>query len=151
MKEYSLAINGHQYTVLIKEVTDTAIIAEVNGKEHSVSIEAIANISPFLEAEEIASASLPSPTPTRTETISKGAQNVSPDAAGGVINTPIPGQIIGLSVSVGDKVKKGQKLLTLEAMKLENAITADRDGTVKEIYVALGEVVSQGQQLVAIG
>lgn len=150
MKEYSLAINGNRYTVQIKDVTDTAITAEVNGEEYTVDIDQIANISPFLEADEIAVTSQPNPATLPSPV------NSTPDPAptrlkGAPINAPIPGQIIGVSVSVGDKVMKGQKLLTLEAMKLENAITASQDGSVKELFVAVGDIVSQGQSLIAIG
>ncbi|MEN8200613.1 MAG: biotin/lipoyl-containing protein, partial [Thermodesulfobacteriota bacterium] len=75
----------------------------------------------------------------------------TPTSAGsGSIVTPIPGQVISISVAVGEKVRTGQKLLVIEAMKLENAITADRDGTVSEILVAEGDVVGQGQVLTVL-
>lgn len=150
MKEYSLAINGNRYAVQIKDVTETAITAEVNGEEYTVDIDQISNISPFLEADEIAVTSQPNPAtlpPPTTNRPDPGPTRLN----GAPINAPIPGQIIGISVSVGDKVKKGQKLLTLEAMKLENAITASHDGSVKELFVAVGDVVSQGHSLIAIG
>ncbi|MBW2472181.1 MAG: acetyl-CoA carboxylase biotin carboxyl carrier protein subunit, partial [Deltaproteobacteria bacterium] len=51
----------------------------------------------------------------------------------------------------GDKVTSGQKLLIMEAMKLENKIPAIRDGVVKHILVRDGDVVSQGQELIVIG
>ncbi len=148
MKEYSLSINGNSYTVQIKEVNDEAIIADVNGTEYVVDVDHIKNISPFLEADEIAVASRPNPAIQKR--VAKKVEPTTQTESSGPIVAPIPGQIIGISVSVGDKVKKGQKLITLEAMKLENAITADQDGTVKEICVAVGDVVSQGQSLIVV-
>jgi acetyl-CoA/propionyl-CoA carboxylase biotin carboxyl carrier protein len=53
-------------------------------------------------------------------------------------------------VTVGEQVRSGQKLLVLEAMKLENSITAIMDGTVTEILVSEGDVVAQGQTLVVL-
>ncbi len=153
MKEYSLAINGNRYTVQIKDVNDECIVADVNGQEYTVDIDQIANISPFLEADEIAIASQPNPaaisnSPSPQRPPQKQQTNSTSPAA--PIAAPIPGQIIGINVKVGDKVLKGQKLLTLEAMKLENAITADHDGVVKELYISSGDVVSQGQALIIV-
>lgn len=53
-------------------------------------------------------------------------------------------------MTVGEQVRAGQKLLVLEAMKLENSITATMDGTVEKILVSEGDVVSQGQTLVVL-
>jgi biotin carboxyl carrier protein len=63
----------------------------------------------------------------------------------------MPGQIKAILVREGDKVTSGQKLLIMEAMKLENKIPAIRDGVVKHILVRDGDVVSQGQELIVIG
>lgn len=153
MKEYNLSINGNSYNVQIKDVSDDTIRAEVNGKEYTVDIDQINTISPFLQADEIAVSSRPNPAVTAAQAARSAIPKIA-DGSGngnGPITAPIPGQIIGISISVGDKVKKGQKLLTLEAMKLENAITAEQDGTIKEISVAVGDVVSQGQPLIIIG
>ncbi len=54
----------------------------------------------------------------------------------------MPGMVIGVSVKVGDTVTKGQKLLALEAMKMETIISADRDGTVEQLLVKSGSQVS---------
>ena len=68
----------------------------------------------------------------------------------GVI-APMPGQIKSIFVREGDKVTSGQKLLIMEAMKLENKLPATRDGVVKKILVRDGDIVSQGQELIIIG
>ena len=70
-------------------------------------------------------------------------------ALGGVI-APMPGQIKAILVKEGDRVKAGQKLLVMEAMKLENKIPCPKDGVVKHILVRDGDIVSQGQELVVI-
>jgi len=71
-------------------------------------------------------------------------------ASDGAIRSPMPGKVTGLSVKAGDKVTKGQGLLTLEAMKMEHALTAPFDGTVDEVAVALGAQVSEGAVLVKL-
>lgn len=148
MKEYNLKINDKKYTVVIKNVSDDSVLAEVNGKKHVVQIDTINNLTDAMEAQSnTPTASLPSspsssPAPPH-------ASSATPTKAGTVI-TPIPGQVISISVSIGEQVSTGQKLLVLEAMKLENSITATMDGTVSEILVAEGDVVNQSQPLIVL-
>jgi 3-methylcrotonyl-CoA carboxylase alpha subunit len=71
-------------------------------------------------------------------------------AGDGAIVSPMPGKIIALEVAAGDTVTKGQKLLTLEAMKMEHSLTAPFDGKVAELNAAAGAQVSEGALLVRI-
>jgi biotin carboxyl carrier protein len=64
---------------------------------------------------------------------------------------PLPGKVVAVKVKAGSTVKKGQVLVVLEAMKMENEIVAPRDGTVKEVYVSEGASVNVGQPLVSLG
>jgi acetyl/propionyl-CoA carboxylase alpha subunit len=70
-------------------------------------------------------------------------------AAGGV-EAPMPGKVIAIKTKVGEAVKKGDEILVVESMKMENAIRAPRDGRVKSIAAALGEMVGPGRVLVEI-
>ena len=70
---------------------------------------------------------------------------------GHAIKTPLPGVIIDVKVNVGDTVAKGQTVVVLEAMKMENNINADRDGKVTDIRVAKGDTVADGAVLVVLG
>jgi biotin carboxyl carrier protein len=75
----------------------------------------------------------------------------SVEAAGdGSVRSPMPGKVTVLSVKTGDAVTKGQALLTLEAMKMEHALTAPFDGTVEMLAVTLGAQVSEGAVLVKL-
>ena len=67
-----------------------------------------------------------------------------------VINAPLPGNVTEISVKVGDHVKSGQTVCTLEAMKMQNDIITDAAGVVKEVYVKQGELVSSNQRLILI-
>jgi acetyl-CoA carboxylase biotin carboxylase subunit len=71
-------------------------------------------------------------------------------ASDGQIRSPMPGKVTGLSVKPGDAVAKGQPLLTLEAMKMEHALTAPFDGTVAEVAVEVGSQVAEGAVLVKL-
>ena len=67
------------------------------------------------------------------------------------IEAPIPGKVVAVNVVVGDAVTVGQSLIVLEAMKMENELTAEREGTVARIHVAEGEAVEAGALLVEVG
>ena len=67
------------------------------------------------------------------------------------MTAPMPGTIIDIDVNVGDAVTKGQKLLVLEAMKMENEIVAPQDGTVSEVCVAAGALVNAGDTVISLG
>ena len=67
------------------------------------------------------------------------------------MKSPLPGSVIKVLVSEGQAVKKGDTLLTLESMKMENAIMAEQDGTVKQIAVTPGQNVMQDDLLIVLG
>lgn len=71
-------------------------------------------------------------------------------AAGEVVKSPMPGNILKINVSQGQKVNEGDVLIVLEAMKMENEIVATKSGTVAQIVTAKGAVVETGAPLVVI-
>lgn len=146
MREYKLTISGHPYTVSLLKVTDEEVVAEVNGVEHTVTIDEIKTLSP--------AACLPIGAPQPDIQGSPLQPSVSTSSTlemgDGIITSPIPGHILEVYVSVGEKVLKGQRLLLLEAMKLENIIPAKRSGVVKKILVSQGDAVTHGQNMVEI-
>ena len=70
--------------------------------------------------------------------------------AGGLVKAPMPGKVLSLNVAEGDTVTKGQKLLVLEAMKMEHALAAPRDGVIASISIAAGDQVGEGDALVTL-
>lgn len=79
------------------------------------------------------------------------AQAVAPSAGDKVINSPMPGTINAVNVKVGDHVESNTVIFVLEAMKMENELSAGRSGTVKEICVAKGDMVESDTKLAVIG
>lgn len=69
----------------------------------------------------------------------------------GTVVCPLPGVIIGISVKIGDTVVPGQRVATLEAMKMENSIEAEKSGVVKAIHINVGDSVLEGAKIVTIG
>ncbi|MGL4520343.1 MAG: acetyl-CoA carboxylase biotin carboxyl carrier protein [Phocaeicola sp.] len=137
MKEYKYKINGNPYTVVIGEIDDNIAHVEVNGTSYKVEMEP--------KKKEAA------PRPVVRAAAPKAAAPVAKPAAGkGAVKSPLPGVILELKVNVGDVVKKGQTVLILEAMKMENNINADRDGKIASICVEKGSSVLEGNDLVII-
>ena len=88
---------------------------------------------------------------TRPAQAQSAPQTSAPQVTGGeTIEAPMPGNIVGVSVKVGDQVKKGQVLLVLEAMKMENEIVSPVDGKVVAVGVSKGDTVNPGDKLVQI-
>ena len=81
------------------------------------------------------------------ELTSRGSVHAAHD---GEIEAPMPGKVTAVEVSQGEKVSKGQRLLTLEAMKMEHALTAPFDGTVAELPAQAGQQVTEGQLLARV-
>ncbi len=143
MRKYDLTINNNSYEVIVKKVTDDEAVVEVNGREHTVSINQIQRL--------VMPGTAPKNPPKQGGGPKVSAASVPPPklSSDGVI-APMPGQIKAILVREGDKVAAGQKLLIMEAMKLENKLPAPRDGIVKHILVRDGDIVSQGQELIVI-
>jgi biotin carboxyl carrier protein len=85
-------------------------------------------------------------------TVEEAASHAHRDAAGvQAIRAPMPGTVLAVRVAEGDAVEAGQTLVTLEAMKMENAVTAPSNGTVARVHVAPGQQVQRGDPLVEAG
>lgn len=119
----------------------------VNGKSYDVEVEEIGReSSPVYTAP-----STPAPAPKATAQKAEPKKAAAPAPAGAVqVKAPMPGNINDIKVSTGDTVKKGQVLLILEAMKMENEIVAPQDGTVASIMASKGAAVNAGDVLVAL-
>ena len=147
MKSYKMKINGNEYEVAVKDFAGHQVEVEVNGKAYTVEL---------VEAEKKATttihraAPIPSPAPTATPTQTPAPQS-SVGNASGVVRSPLPGVVLEIKVAVGSAVKRGDIILVLEAMKMENNIAADRDGTITAILVNKGDSILEGASLVTIG
>lgn len=143
MKEYRYTIDGNKYEVAINEVNDTTAKVTVNGAEYTVEWEKPVEEKPVVKVQPVAA----------KPTVAAAAPAATPAAApvnGHAIKTPLPGVIIDVKVNVGDTVKKGDTVVVLEAMKMENNINADRDGKVTAVQVAKGDTVADGAVLIVI-
>lgn len=128
MRKFNITVNGTAYEVELEEVAGNASAA----------------VAPTVAA----------PAPKAVPAPAAAAPAVKPqvaEAGGDPVKSPMPGTIVNIKVAQGAAVKKGQVLLILEAMKMENEILSPKDGTVAQIAVAQGATVSSGDLLAVIG
>ena len=145
MKEYKYKINGNLYNVVIGDIEENIAHVEVNGTHYTVEMEKKPKSAPAPKPV-VRPAAKPAAAPAAAAPAAK-------PAAGGAksgVKSPLPGVILDIKVNVGDAVKKGQTIIILEAMKMENSINADKDGKIAAINVSKGESVLEGTDLVII-
>ena len=137
MKKFKFTIRGNEYEVQVNSFEDNIAEIDVNGSIYQVEL-----------AEEVKTTKTPKlirskPVPTKEE---------KPKPASGLskVEAPLPGTIFKIIAKEGDAVKKGQTILILEAMKMENNILAEKDGVVNKILVSEGDSVLQGDILAEI-
>lgn len=147
MKEFAFKINGAEYKCAVEEIEAGKTKVTVNGKVYEVETEA-----PKAAPVAAKPAAAPAPKPAAAPVAPKAeAKPAAAPAAGLQVKSPLPGSVIKVLVSEGQAVKKGDTLLTLESMKMENAIMAEADGTVKQIAVTPGQNVMQDDLLIVLG
>ena len=124
MKNYRITVNGTSYDVSVEELSGGA--------------------APVAAPVAAAPVAAPAAAPAAPAPAAGGAGSVK-------VSSPMPGKILAVKANVGDSVKKGQVILILEAMKMENEINAPCSGTVTSICVNKGDSVDSGTVLVTIG
>ncbi|MFO7868747.1 MAG: biotin/lipoyl-containing protein [Bacteroidales bacterium] len=140
MKKFTFKIEGNSYDVEVLQFEDQQAQIEVNGTKYDVELET----------------PLKSATPKTPKLVRKpanlqdGESFMKKVSVGTGIKAPLPGVIIELNTKVGDAVKKGQKLLVMEAMKMNNDILAEKDGTVSKVNVSEGQSVMEGDLLIEV-
>lgn len=146
MKKFKFTINGNVYEVDIQNIEDNIAEVDVNGTTYKVEVDKAMQTTKTPRL--VRSVSVPS-----TDSEPSIAKTASPGAPKGTgsIKSPLPGTILDVHVREGDSVKVGQKLLTLEAMKMENNINADKEGKVISLKVNKGDAVMEGDVLIIIG
>lgn len=140
MTSYKFKINGKPYEVSVNSVKDGIADVNVNGVNYNVEIE-------NAPAETPVAAAMKTPEQNAHTLASASDTVITPAAGGKKVTSPLPGVVIELCVTEGEAVKRGQKLLVLEAMKMENEILAESDGTILKIFVNKGDTVLEGADL----
>lgn len=139
MKIFKFTIRGNDYEVEIKKMEDNHAKIEVNGSVYNVELHKEQNQSktPVLRRPAVKHA--------------KGSDKIKKvDEAVFKVKAPLPGNIMQIFVKQGDEIKKGDKLLQYEAMKMENDLLSEKDGIVSNIKVNPGDAVLQDDELLLL-
>lgn len=142
MKKFKFTISGNVYEVEILGFEENIAKVEVNGTPYDVEVHRDLKMTktPTLVRAE-------APQPKGKETRIPKSPSRTTNLA---VKSPLPGTIISVLVKEGDKVIMGQKLLTMEAMKMENNVLSEKDGNIRSIRVKPGDTVLQNDVLVEI-
>jgi glutaconyl-CoA/methylmalonyl-CoA decarboxylase subunit gamma len=146
MKNFKFTINGNAYEADIIGIDDNIAEVAINGVIYSVEIDK--KLQAVKTPKLVRTLAVPST--DSHPSVSKTASPSAPKGTGN-IKSPLPGVILDIYVREGDMVKIGQKLLMLEAMKMENIINADKEGRVSALKVGKGDSVMEGDILIVIG
>lgn len=140
MKNYTITVNGNAYEVTVEE--------GFTGAAKAAPAPAPRAAAPAPAPRAAAPAPAPAPAPAAP---APAAPAPAAQAAGSVpVTAPMPGKILGVKMQAGAAVKRGQVILILEAMKMENEIVAPQDGTIASINVAVGDMVEPGATLATL-
>lgn len=137
MRTFKFNIKGHDYEVEIKDFRDNIAEVEVNGTVYQVEVkrESRASKTPVIMRPE----------PPVHRSAHKFKKKIGTHQQ---ITAPLPGTIMQIFVKEGEEIRKGQKLLMYEAMKMENTLYAEKDATIAKIKVSVGDNVLQGDLLI---
>ena len=136
-KGFNFTIGGQKYETTVKEIEPNVAEVVVNGTSFIVEFQKN-------ESKKVKAARVAAPTAAPT------AATVAKPAGAATVKSPLPGSIVKVMVKPGDSVKKGDTLLTMESMKMENVVASEYTGTVKNVLVQAGQNVMQDDKLVEI-
>jgi len=151
MNKYQYKVQGVDYDVEIEEVEGNVAKVNVNGIRFDVELKQPINPTSSLKKVRVEA---PKPVARPAVAAAPAAPAAAPAAqagAGSPVKAPLPGTVTELKVKVGDAVKPGDTVLVLEAMKMQNNIESEYEGTVTSIMVSQGETVMEGAVLMTIG
>ena len=136
-KKFSFTIGGQKYDTTVKEIETNVAEVVVNGTSFIVEFQK-------KESKKVTAARVAAP--AGSAPVAAPAQ----PAGAATVKSPLPGSIVKVMVKPGDSVKKGDTLLTMESMKMENIVASEYTGTVKNVLVQPGQNVMQDDKLVEI-
>lgn len=143
---YRITVDGVTYEVEVGDISASPVTVIVDGVEFEVELPDAPQSQPTVQRPQ---RSALRSTPMRPVERARPSAIAAADSQD-VVRAPMPGRIIRVNVAVGDSVQRGQSIVVLESMKMENTIAAPRDGVVSQVHIAADESVQHGQSLVEL-
>jgi len=148
VRNFNVFVDNEFFEVDVEEIGGVQVVTGARSAPASVSSKSLSSPPPPPPAPSYAPPP-PAFTPPPAASANKAAKKVNTGGAS-VIEAPMPGTILTIEKGAGDSVKQGETVVVLEAMKMENLLTASIDGTIKEIKVKVGDSVANGDLLVIL-
>ena len=145
MKKFKFTVQGNTYEVEIQNIEDNIAEIEVNGSHYKVEIHQ------EIKQQSKTPTLVRKPVEPSHESAEKKTNKPTEKVKAGTIKAPLPGTILQIQKKIGDEVKSGDLLLIMEAMKMENNITANRSGIITAIHCNVNDAVLEGDVLIEIG
>ena len=140
MRRFRVRVNGKEYDVEVEELSSQTQVQQTVSETPEVPV-AAGKTEPVKKVEEV----------KRSEP-QAGERSSQSGGTGGInVVSPMSGTILVVFVSVGDSVSIGQKLVILEAMKMENSILAESSGTVRQVKIRKGDNIDAGETMIVLG
>jgi glutaconyl-CoA decarboxylase len=153
VRSYQIAVNGQEYAVQIDNPDASPVTVQVNGKVFRVTVSERSSAAGLAGDADMAEPYVPAVTATYVEAAADQETEPGASAARGSgeglvkVIAPMPGKIMDILVRVGDRVKHGDTLCSLEAMKMKSPIRSTGDGVVSQVLASEGQSVSYGDVL----
>ncbi|MDR2963831.1 MAG: biotin/lipoyl-binding protein [Bacteroidales bacterium] len=138
MKTFKFTIDSNKYEVAVQSVEEDVVNLTLNGKNYAVAVEREKTAAPVIA---------PVATPKPAAAAPAAAPQASAPAGAKAVKSPLPGTVLQVKVQAGQSVKRGDVIVVLESMKMENNIMAEKNGVIKSISVTAGQSIMQGDAL----
>lgn len=148
MSSYQYKMNGVEYEVEIQDIENNIARVSVNGKRFEIELPETMKAHDTVKKET--KTNVAKKPEVSTKPVAKPEPGKKTESKGMKVTAPLPGTITEVKVTVGQKVKEGDTVVILEAMKMQNNIEAEISGTITEIHVSQGDTVMEGKPLVTI-
>ncbi|NWF80809.1 MAG: acetyl-CoA carboxylase biotin carboxyl carrier protein subunit [Chloroflexi bacterium] len=135
MRRYRLTVGGRSVEIAVEELAADRFQVALDGQQYEVTLEAL-------------DAAHPTPVPLPQAQAAPPSLTAPPAAAAGILTAPLPGTVLTIEAVPGRPIRRGEPVLVLEAMKMQNIIRAPADAVVAEVLVAPGQAVGYGEPLV---
>ena len=139
---YKASCNGETYRVIAQRILPGTLSLLIGGRSvlaHAAKGDGVWHISVGGRAYELR-------LPGAAESEGGGGGDV-PELVDGVLQTPMPGRVVSVTIEPGKEVKAGEPICVLESMKMENAVNAPKDGKIAEVFVSVGDNPNTGQPI----
>ena len=159
MRRYTLTIGDREFVVDVDDLAADRFAVQVGDQSYEVTLAADEDLPRAMISPQIAPAAAPAEraaagnggaTPRARPAASPSAtasSRAAPAGGADLLKAPMPGVILAVHVAAGARVERGQDLVVLEAMKMQNTIRSPRAGTVAEVLVGAGQSVGHGEPI----